>query len=180
MNIINRTVSVILPIRNVADQIRGCLKKIECHLPRITSGAFEVIVVDDASNDHTLVVLDDMRFRFPFVRVILHASERGLDEAAATGLSAASGELLLIQEAGQMVEMDQLRQIARLATDPDLVAARIEVGSYSDTTSRSLQIISRVALKRIATSPLGSMRLVGATNSHGEPLQERRDLIRAA
>ena len=160
---VSESISIILPVHNMAKQLHACLRVLEQTLPTITHGAFEVIVVDDASTDQSLMVLDDMRLRFRFLRVILHAHQRGLDVAAATGLSAASGDLLIVQESAGMVDVRQIQKLVALASDSDVLAARAEWRSSRFLSEHSLQMISRSALDSIVKSPSGSIKLVGET-----------------
>lgn len=133
-------------------------------MPTIFDAAFEVIVVDDASVDRSLIVLDDMRLRFPFLQVILHSAERGLEAAAETGLASASGELLFILERGGYLDAQIIRSLYELSTDSDIVAARYQSNPDADQSGGpTLQMIRRSALARIAQSEQGSLDLVGET-----------------
>lgn len=160
---VSESISVILPVHNVANQLYDCLRKLERRLPSITHGAFEVIVVDDGSTDRSLVVLDDMRIRFPFLHVVLHAQKLGVELAAGTGLTAASGDLIFIQESSRMIDLEHLQHLASLASDRGVLAARMELSDPKDEPDGSLQMISRVAMQSVAKSPVGSIKLVGET-----------------
>jgi glycosyltransferase involved in cell wall biosynthesis len=85
--------SVIIPVFNEADNIREILKRVQA-----VKLAGEIIVVDDGSSDgtrETLKKLDGKRK----VRVILHEGNHGKGAAVVTGLNAAKGDVLLIQDA---------------------------------------------------------------------------------
>jgi len=158
------TVSIVLPVRNAQRWLHSCLLGLEREMPTIFDAAFEVIVVDDASVDRSLIVLDDMRLRFPFLQVILHSAERGLEAAAETGLASASGELLFILERGGYLDAQIIRSLYELSTDSDIVAARYRSNPDADQSGGpTLQMIRRSALARIAQSEQGSLDLVGET-----------------
>ncbi len=85
--------SVIIPVYNEAESIATILKRVQD-----TGLASEIIVVDDGSADgtrETLVNLDGK----DNVRVILHEKNQGKGAAVRTGLNAAGGDILLIQDA---------------------------------------------------------------------------------
>jgi glycosyltransferase involved in cell wall biosynthesis len=84
--------SVIVPVYNEKETIRGILEKIES-VPIDK----EIIVVDDASCDGTDKILRDMQYKN--LKVIHHPTNRGKGAAFLTGLSNATGEFVIIQDA---------------------------------------------------------------------------------
>jgi len=85
--------SIIIPVYNEAEHIGEILKRVQA-----TKLAKEIIVVDDGSNDGTREILNRQDGRRN-VRVILHERNQGKGAAVVTGLKAAKGEVLLIQDA---------------------------------------------------------------------------------
>lgn len=85
--------SVIIPVYNEVESIKTILKRVID-----TKLAAEIIVVDDGSADGTRAVLKKLSGRSG-VRVILHEQNRGKGAAVRTGIAAAKGEVLLIQDA---------------------------------------------------------------------------------
>lgn len=82
-------VSVVIPAYNSEKSIGRCLKSIVWQKP------YEVIVVDDGSTDGTAQIAKTMRsLRCP-IRIILHATNKGLAAARNTGTRAARGDLVL-------------------------------------------------------------------------------------
>lgn len=85
--------SVIIPVYNEAESIGTILKRVQN-----TGLASEIIVVDDGSADGTREALAKLEGK-DNVRVILHEKNQGKGAAVRTGLNAAKGEILLIQDA---------------------------------------------------------------------------------
>jgi len=85
--------SVVIPVYNEVDNISEILKRVQS-----LKLANEIIVVDDGSTDGTRTLLTELDGK-KNVRVILHEHNQGKGAAVVTGLRAAKGDLLLIQDA---------------------------------------------------------------------------------
>ncbi|HUI90578.1 MAG TPA: glycosyltransferase family 2 protein [Anaerolineales bacterium] len=85
--------SVIIPVYNERQNIEEILKRV-----RATNLAWEIIVVDDDSADGTRGVLQELNGK-DGLRVIFHERNQGKGAAVRTGLQAARGDTLLIQDA---------------------------------------------------------------------------------
>jgi glycosyltransferase involved in cell wall biosynthesis len=85
--------SVIIPVYNEVANVQEILKRVKA-----TKKASEIIVVDDGSQDGTRDILKDLDGKEK-VRVILHEKNQGKGAAVRTGMDAARGEILLIQDA---------------------------------------------------------------------------------
>ena len=85
--------SVIIPVYNEVENIEEILKRVKA-----TKRAAEIIVVDDGSQDGTRDLLKKLDGRGR-VRVILREKNQGKGAAIRTGLDAAAGDILLIQDA---------------------------------------------------------------------------------
>jgi dolichol-phosphate mannosyltransferase len=84
--------SVILPVYNEAKTIRQILEKINS-----VNIDKEIIVVDDGSSDGTDRILNEIKF--DNLKIIHHTSNRGKGAAFLTGISHATGEYVIIQDA---------------------------------------------------------------------------------
>ena len=85
--------SVIIPVYNEFESIETILKRVQD-----TKMADEIVVVDDGSTDGTRDKLKNLDGK-KRVRVILHEQNQGKGAAVRTGMSAAEGDVLLIQDA---------------------------------------------------------------------------------
>lgn len=84
--------SVIIPAYNEAGTIRELLERV--HSVDVDK---EIIVVDDASSDGTAKILREIKY--DNLKVIHHTTNRGKGAAFLTGLTNASGEFVIIQDA---------------------------------------------------------------------------------
>ena len=85
--------SVIIPVYNEEGHIHEILRRVYA-----TKMAKEIIVVDDGSMDGTRNILKKLNGK-KNVRVIAHERNQGKGAAVVTGLKAAKGDVLLIQDA---------------------------------------------------------------------------------
>ena len=85
--------SVIIPVYNEAKNIQEIIKRVQA-----SKLAREIVIVDDGSQDGTRDLLAKMDGRKK-VRVILHEKNLGKGAAVVTGMKAATGDILLIQDA---------------------------------------------------------------------------------
>ncbi|HKG55090.1 MAG TPA: glycosyltransferase family 2 protein [Anaerolineales bacterium] len=85
--------SVVIPVYNEVENIGEILKRVQS-----TNLASEIIIVDDGSQDGTRDTLKRLDGE-EGVRVILHERNQGKGAAVITGLRAAQGDILLIQDA---------------------------------------------------------------------------------
>ncbi len=89
------TLSVVIPCYNERNSIKEVIHRVEA-----VGLANEIIVVDDGSTDGTREVLRQIEAENrPKLRILYHERNQGKGAAVITGFSAASSEVLLIQDA---------------------------------------------------------------------------------
>lgn len=85
--------SIIMPVFNEVKTIREIVKRVQN-----VGLTHEIIIVDDGSVDGTREILKELE-KMPDVRVILHEHNQGKGAAVVTGMKAAVGDVMLIQDA---------------------------------------------------------------------------------
>lgn len=95
-----KKLSIVIPAYNEAKTIHLILDKIQ-EVKLIGDLQKEVIVVDDCSKDGTLQVLETYKANNPGLNLSIHAHAKNQGKGAAlhTGISKASGEITVIQDA---------------------------------------------------------------------------------
>jgi glycosyltransferase involved in cell wall biosynthesis len=92
-----RTLSVLIPVYNEARTILDILRQVD---GAPTAGLTkELIVVDDGSTDGTRAILEKLPPLASRIQVFFHAQNMGKGAALRTGLTHASGDIILIQDA---------------------------------------------------------------------------------
>ena len=86
--------SVIMPCYNEADSLPDILNKV-----RAITIDKEIIVIDDCSSDDTPNVLANEQRNDPNLRVVRHERNRGKGAAVRTGIAAATGDVIIVQDA---------------------------------------------------------------------------------
>src|SRR5216117_1078018 len=90
----NLLVSVVVPAYNEAETVEMALRRVRSVPLRL-----EIIVVNDASTDGTREILDKLATAGLVDRVVHHDKNRGKGAAIRSGVAAATGDALVVQDA---------------------------------------------------------------------------------
>jgi len=105
-----QTLSVIVPVYNERETLLEIVRRIQNVEIADFGLSKEILLIDDASTDGTHDLLPALA-SVPAVRVIVHARNRGKGAAVRSGLKAATGDVMIVQDAD--LEYDP-RDYARL------------------------------------------------------------------
>ena len=108
------SVSVVLPNWNGAHLL-------EKNLPYVISAApnTEIIVADDASDDHSVALL---REKFPNVTVVENSHHQGFSGNVNSGVDKATGDIVVLLNTDVRPEKDFLKPLLARFTDPNVAA----------------------------------------------------------
>ena len=91
------TLTVVIPVFNEAKTVARVIEQVR---KAPVEASLEIVVVDDASRDGTRAILEGLAAASgDGLRLILHDANRGKGAAVRTGIAAARGEIVLIQDA---------------------------------------------------------------------------------
>lgn len=95
---VNPEVSVVIPAYNEAPVLEELLRRVDRALTPIVN-SFEIVIVDDGSQDNTWQRLSELAARYPTLRAIRLSRNFGLQAAVAMGLCEARGEAVILMDA---------------------------------------------------------------------------------
>src|SRR5579885_315371 len=115
------SISAFFPCYNDAPTIGGLVTAVAETLEAITDD-FEVIVVNDGSQDDSDLVLAALQRTCPYLRVVTHEENRGYGGALRSGFAAASKDLVFYTDGdGQYDPRELADLVAQLQPEDDMV-----------------------------------------------------------
>ncbi len=139
-------VSVILPVHNEAGHLRAEVDRIEAALDA-SPYSFEIIVVDDGSNDGSLDELADLAASGA-IRVIRFAENRGSGSARKAGTRAAAGRVVVWTDADMTYPNDQIPALVKELDGYDqVVGAR----TSEQGTHRAARVPAKWFIRKLAS-----------------------------
>lgn len=117
---VERSLSVLLPVENVQSTLADAVHELLDILPELTP-RFELIIIDDGSNDATAEVADELSSRYPQVYRVSHARRLGRSEAIRTGLRRATGDVIFLRDENCCLAIDEIQKLWRAVDDHPLV-----------------------------------------------------------
>ncbi|BDR57530.1 glycosyltransferase family 2 protein [Xylocopilactobacillus apis] len=100
-------ISIMIPAHNEEVTIK---KTVDYLINKLNYSNFEVIVIDDGSNDQTLKILKNLQNQYSNLKVIRIEDNKGKAHALNIGLAFAKGELILSNDADSIPETDALKK----------------------------------------------------------------------
>ena len=151
-------VSVLVPAK---DESENLPRFMELAAAALGSGGlrYEVIVIDDGSNDSTWSVLQSLRATYPFLRTVRHRSRRGIADALRTGFHHSHGAVLVFYPADLQFLPEDIPRLVEpiVAGEADMVTG-FKQGAYEKAfVSRVYNGLSR-ALFGIRVKDLNSVK----------------------
>jgi len=110
-----KSLSVIFPAFNEEENIRAVVED-ACRIISKFAPVFEIIVVNDGSEDRTGEICDDLALEFPDVRVVHHTRNRGYGAALKTGIERARYDVIFFTDSDGQFD---LREVAKLLEQTD-------------------------------------------------------------
>ena len=124
-------VSVLVPAKDEAENLPLFMEQAEAAFRAAPGTRFEVIVIDDGSEDATWAVLQQLVSRYPFLRTARHRSRRGIADALRSGYLAARGNVLVFYPADLQFKPEDIPRLVApiLADEADMVTG-FKQGTY--------------------------------------------------
>ena len=113
-------ISIIIPAKNAEKYLDRCLKSLSKALTAARSVESEVLVVDNGSDDKTLMLACKWREKaFPGAVHILQCATPGAAAARNYGISKAKGEYIWIIDADDAIGEDSIRELLKTAREEE-------------------------------------------------------------
>ena len=124
-------VSVLVPAKDEAENLPLFMEQAEAVFRTTPDTTFEVVVVDDGSEDDSWAVLQQLARRYPFLRLARHRGRRGIADALRTGYLHATGRVLVFYPADLQFKPEDIPRLVApiLADEADMVTGFKE-GKY--------------------------------------------------
>ena len=123
-----KDISVVIPVYNDEE----VLTELYCRLNRglkVISPNYEIIFIDDGSNDKSLDVLQDLQFANHRIRIIRLARNFGQSNAIAAGLEQSQGEFIVIMDSDLSDRPEDISSLLEVLNKNDVemvIAQRLE------------------------------------------------------
>ena len=152
------SLSVIVPAYNEAEEIPTIVPAV-LEVLRAREGEWELIVVDNASEDDTVARLQPFCAADPRVRVIRNERNRGKGYSVRRGMLAATGDLRLMCDADCTKSLVSLPALEAMAAEADIVAGArnaetSQVERYQPIERRAASLAFIFLCRRIMGEPL--------------------------
>lgn len=109
--------SLVVPVHNEAGNILPLLAEIEAALAGLE--AYEILYVDDGSQDATAAELQAAQHRYPRLRILRHTRSCGQSSAVISGVRAARGVWIATLDGDGQNNPADLPDLIRRAAEPD-------------------------------------------------------------
>ena len=108
-------ISILIPAYNVEKYIARCLDTIVGQ----TFGDIEIVIVDDASTDGTLGIIEDYASRDSRIKVIRHPENMGLVWVRNTGIDASTGDYIMFADSDDTMDLTICEKLYNKAVEED-------------------------------------------------------------
>ena len=119
----NMDISVVVPLFNEDESIPELFAWID-RVMKDNHFSYEVIFIDDGSNDHSWEIIEDLKIQSPFVEGIKFRRNYGKSPALYCGFKEAQGDVVITMDADLQDSPDEIPELYRIITQDgyDLVS----------------------------------------------------------
>lgn len=140
-----KQISVIIPVYNSEATVKRCLDSVAAQ----TFKSYEVIIVDDGSNDGSAGIINafcESNAGFRYIKT----ENRGVAAARNTGIEATEGDYIAFVDSDDSIRPDMFEKLyaAAVKTDADITACRYAFNEIKDKGSGRISLIGRESMIR--------------------------------
>jgi glycosyltransferase involved in cell wall biosynthesis len=124
-------VSVLVPAKDEAENLPLFMQLAAEAFATSPAVRYEVVVVDDGSEDDSWAVLQQLQREYPFLRIIRHRTKRGIADALRTGYLHSMGPVLVFYPADLQFKPEDIpRLVAPILDDQADMVTGFKEGKY--------------------------------------------------
>jgi glycosyltransferase involved in cell wall biosynthesis len=119
--------SILIPQRNADHVLAALVPQLDLQLAR-DGKSYEIICIDDSSNQATLDKLAELRLKNAALRIVKLKRPSGFSAALTIGIQAAQGEVVVLFEPSGQYRVEQIAHLVERLARADLVCGRRQSG----------------------------------------------------
>lgn len=109
-----------MPAFNEAENIQAMIEETVTAVSPLVED-FEIVVVDDGSQDDTAVIVQSLMPQYPQLRLVQHKRNKGYGTAVFSGLTHASKDLIFFTDADRQFDLAEIETLLAKIDQADLV-----------------------------------------------------------
>ncbi len=142
-------VTIVLPCYNEQDHVIQELERITAAMER--SGIpYELLVIDDASTDKTLVLLEEALPRFPAMRLMPFRRNGGSGTARRIGTQEARGDIVVWTDADMTYPNERIPEFVRMLADDPSYDQVVGARTSEQGTHKFLRVPAKWVIRKVA------------------------------
>lgn len=158
------SVSVVVAGHNEARVLRQCIEGLGEQTIAVQSGRMEIIFVDDGSTDRTSEVARSLRDAHKVQKVLRQTTRSGKSAALNLGISASTGEIIVICDVDSSFDRDAFSRILQHFGDSHVGAVSGNIGVRNASVSlvtrhQAIEYATSITLGRSVQAELGLLSI---------------------
>lgn len=105
-----QSLTLVLPVHNAEATLPRQVDELLTIAAELTP-RFELLVIDDGSNDDTFEIASELAARFPQIRVSRHANHRGLGPTLRALRGRVRSDVVIVQDGASLLDTEQVRRL---------------------------------------------------------------------
>lgn len=132
-----QSLTLVLPVHNAAGTLPRQVDELLTIAGELTS-QFELLVIDDGSDDDTFEVASELAIRFPQIRVTRHGHHRGLGPTLRSLRGRVKSDVVIVQDGGSLLDAAQVRRLWEKRSDSQFRLDVREIVEPTETCASDL------------------------------------------
>jgi hypothetical protein len=140
---LTQSLTLVLPVHNAEATLPRQVEELLTIAGELTS-QFELLVIDDGSNDDTFEIARELATRFPQIRVTRHAHHRGLGPTLRALRGRVTSDVVIVHDNASLLDTEQIRRLWAEKTGQQFRVDGRSGAAASETSAGDLRAPSRI------------------------------------